>query len=119
MLIKNINDPRLAGVFVNEVKVDRELAFANIYVSVIEGQDREKEVLEGMNAAKGFFRKMLAENMELRSFPQLRFYWDPTPEHAAHIEEIFAQIRRESPLPPEIKSEEIEIEEMEEDESDE
>jgi ribosome-binding factor A len=35
------------------------------------------------------------DRVDLRSFPRLRFHWDPTPEHADHIEQILAQLREE------------------------
>ncbi len=94
MLVKQeIHDPRLSGVTITEVKVDRELAFASIYVSAIEGNERSKEVLKGFVSASSFIRKMLAERIELRSFPKLRFFWDPTPERVDRIEKLFSQIQ--------------------------
>jgi ribosome-binding factor A len=97
MLIKEMNDPRLEQVFVTDVRVDRELAYADVYVSALEGKPRSKEVLEGMESASGYFRRILATRVELRAFPRLRFHWDPTPEHAEHIEKLLAQIRQETP----------------------
>ena len=96
MLIREISDPRLSGISVTDVKVDRELAFADIYVSAIEGQERSKEVLLGLRSASGFIRRMLAESLDLRSFPRLRFHWDPTPEKADHIERLLASLRTEA-----------------------
>lgn len=95
MMIKEINDPRLHQVYVSDVRVDRELTYADIYVSALEGQARSKDILAGMESASGFFRKNLAARVELRAFPRLRFHWDPTPEHAEHMEKLFAQIREE------------------------
>ena len=37
MLIYDVSDPRLVGVSVTDVKVDREMALANIFVSALEG----------------------------------------------------------------------------------
>lgn len=96
LLLFKIQDPRLAGITITDVKVDRELSYASIYVSAIEGQERAKEVLAGLERAKGFLRRELAQRAQLRSFPQLRFYWDPTPEHADHIEKLLDQIREET-----------------------
>ena len=95
LIIQKVNDHRLEGVYVNDVKVDRELAYADIYVSAVEGVERSKEVLEGFDHAKAFFRHELAASIDLRTFPRLRFHWDPTPEHADHIEKILATIRPE------------------------
>jgi ribosome-binding factor A len=92
MLIKEIQDPRLAGVAITDVRVDRELAFANIYVSAVEGYERSEDILAGLQHARKFIRHELASRIDLRSFPNLRFYWDPTPERADHIEELFRSL---------------------------
>jgi ribosome-binding factor A len=93
MLIRDIQDPRLSGVSVTDVKVDRELAFADIYVSAVEGHERSHDVLEGLHHASGFIRATLATQVDLRTFPRIRFHWDPTPEKADHIEQLLASIR--------------------------
>lgn len=93
LLIHEVNDPRLKQIFVTDVKVDRELAFANVYVSAIEGATRSADVLAGLKAASGFLRRILASKVELRAFPQLKFHWDPTPENADHIEKLLAGLR--------------------------
>ncbi len=94
MLIREISDPRLHLIYVTDVRVDRELAFADIYVSAVEGEARSQEVLSGLESASGFIRRTLAGRVELRAFPRLRFHWDPTPEHADHIEQVLAELRK-------------------------
>lgn len=93
MLIREISDPRLKQIFVTDVKIDRELAFADVYVSAVEGASRAPEVLAGLESASGFMRRALSARVEVRAFPKLRFHWDPTPEHADHIEKILAGLR--------------------------
>lgn len=95
LLIYEVADPRLSGVMVTDVNVDRELYYANIYVSAIEGRERSKEVLAGLESASGFLRSQLAAGIELRTFPRLRFYWDPTPENADRIETLIKQLHEE------------------------
>ena len=95
LLIYEVEDPRLSGVMVTDVNVDRELYYANIYVSALEGKVRSKEVLAGLESASGFLRSQLAQGIELRTFPRLRFYWDPTPENAARIEFLLKQLHEE------------------------
>jgi ribosome-binding factor A len=94
MLIREISDPRLQQIFVTDVKVDRELAFADVYVSALEGTGRSKGVLAGLESASGFIRRTLASRVELRAFPHLRFHWDVTPENADHIEKLLAGLRQ-------------------------
>jgi len=96
MLVKEeIRDPRLSGISITDVRVDRELSYADIYVSAVEGTSRSKEVLDGLESASGFIRKALSDRIQLRSFPRLRFHWDITPERADRIEQLLASIREE------------------------
>ena len=100
MLIRDISDPRLDHIYITDVKVDRELAFADIYFSAVEGHERAPEIQKGFEHANGFLRHSLAERIELRVFPKLRYHWDPTPERSDHIERILATIRKESEEKP-------------------
>jgi ribosome-binding factor A len=94
MLIHEISDPRLKQIYVTDVKVDRELAYADVYVSAVEGVSRSADVLSGLESAAGFIRRNLATRVELRAFPRLRFHWDMTPENADHIEKVLAELRK-------------------------
>ena len=93
MLLYELHDPRLVGVNVTDVSVDRELSYADIYVSALEGHERSKEILAGLKSASGFIRSRLAKSLQLRSFPNVRFHWDVTPENADHIEKLLAELR--------------------------
>lgn len=95
MLIKEISDPRLEQVTITDVTVDRELAYANIFVSCIEGSVRSKDILDGLKHASGFLRRELANRIDLRAFPRLRFHWDPTPENADHIEKLLFSLKKD------------------------
>jgi ribosome-binding factor A len=108
LIIRDVSDPRLSGISITGVKVDRELSYADIFVSAVEGHEREPMVIEGLLHASGFLRRRLAERIDLRVFPRLRFHWDPTPERADHIERILAELRQENPTETEIDSEDEE-----------
>ena len=92
LLLYEVGDPRVHGAMITGVKVDRELYYANVYVSCVEGKVRSKEILDGLESASGFLRTQLSQSIELRTFPKLRFYWDPTPENADRIENLIRQL---------------------------
>jgi ribosome-binding factor A len=96
LLIKEINDPRLQGISITDVEVDRELAYATIYFSSIEGSSRVEEIQAGLEHAQGFLRSELAQRIELRVFPRLRFRYDPTFERAENIERLFSSLETET-----------------------
>ena len=96
LLLFEVSDPRLSGVNITYVKVDRELSFASVFVSALEGSEREAEIIEGLTHAAGFLRRKLAQSIDIRSFPQLRFNWDPIPENADRLDKIFSSLKSES-----------------------
>lgn len=106
LLIRNVADPRLNMVTITEVDVDRELAYATIYVTASGGEEREEEVLEGMESASGYFKSELATRIQLRSFPQLRFRWDVAQERGQRIEELLDSLKTEGGQPEGEASEE-------------
>lgn len=95
MLLQEVSDPRIVGISVTDVRVDRELAYANIYVSALEGSERSKEILEGLRHARGYLRSELAHRLDLRTFPFLRFHWDPTYEQAEKIDRLIASLHED------------------------
>lgn len=88
LLIFEVNDPRLRGVTVTEVQIDRELQYADIFVNALGEEERQEEVLEALERASGFFRRMLSQSLDLRKMPELRFAWDTAFEQAARIDEL-------------------------------
>ncbi len=98
MLILEISDPRLMGVSITDVTVDRELAYADIYVSAIQGSESSQSILQGFEHAQGYIRRELMHRIDLRSFPRLRFHWDPTFERAERIERLISELSEKATL---------------------
>ncbi|MDT8398853.1 MAG: 30S ribosome-binding factor RbfA [Pseudomonadales bacterium] len=73
-----IRDPRVGMASVTAVKVSRDLAYANVYVTILgkSNADEAKEGIEALNRAGGFLRSLLARNINLRSTPKLKFIYD-------------------------------------------
>lgn len=96
LFLQEISDPRLEGVNITYVDVDRELAYADIYVSALDGTERKQEIMEALKRASGFIRSQLALTIShLRTFPQIRFHWDPVPERVERLDQIFAELDEE------------------------
>jgi ribosome-binding factor A len=96
MLLMEVSDPRLQGISVTDVEVDRELAYASVFISALEGEQRWQDILDGLEHAQGFLRHELSQRIDLRTFPRLRFRWDPTLERAEKIERLIASIHEEA-----------------------
>lgn len=94
LLVQQIRDVRLSGVFLTRVIVTPDLKMAKIYFTVPVGNDAELS-LKGMNRAKGFFRSHLAKVLDLRYTPDLSFYFDTVHEEVQRIDTLFRQIEEE------------------------
>lgn len=96
LFLQEISDPRLEDIVITSVEVDRELAFADIYISAADGSERKAEIMKALNRASGFIRSQLVLSIShLRSFPQVRFHWDSTPERVERLDQIFAELEEE------------------------
>ena len=96
VIIYGVQDPRLSGVSITDVRVDAELTFADVHFSAIEGSSRAPEIQNAFQHAQGFLRSELARRVDLRHFPRLRFHWDPTFEKAERIDKLIADLHREN-----------------------
>lgn len=92
LLLLEMKDPRLQGVTVTRVTIDRELQYADIYVHALAEDEREEEVMEAMQKAAGFLRRELGNTLRLRHVPQLHFHWDPSLAHADRINRLLDDI---------------------------
>ncbi len=97
LLQAEVKDPRLDGVTVLDVEIDREFMVATIYVSALGGEEVRDEVMRGLASASGFLRREVASRMRLRHAPELRFVWDETAARAARIESLLNSLN----IPPE------------------
>ena len=96
LILQEMSDPRLDGVTVTSVNLDKEVTFADVYVSAVEGIERKKEIMDALHRAGGFIRSQLAHSIShLRTFPALRFHWDPIPERVDRLDQIFAELDEE------------------------
>jgi ribosome-binding factor A len=94
LLMTEVSDPALLSVTVTEVKVDREIEYADVYVHALD--DRE-EVMAGLERASGFLRRELAARTRFRRTPVLHFHWDVAMERGERIDTILSSLD----LPPE------------------
>ena len=75
---REMRDPRIGMVMVNDVEVSRDLAHARVFVTVMGKDDagQAAEALEVLNGAAGFLRSQLAQSSTMRTTPRLSFVFD-------------------------------------------
>ncbi len=89
-----MRDPRIgAFVSINDVRVSKDLSFADIYISSLQATDErtKAELVEVLNKASGFFRSTLAKRHSMRTTPKPRFHYDELVESAPALEALIAR----------------------------
>jgi ribosome-binding factor A len=87
---RHMRDPRVGLVSINEVKVSKDLSYADVYVSSVDApstEDRD-ELISVLNKAAGFFRSELAKRHRMRTTPKPRFHYDETVERGPALEAL-------------------------------
>ena len=85
-----MRDPRVGILSINEVRVSRDLSYADAYVSMFEARTPEerKELIGVLDNASGYLRTLLAARSTLRTTPRLRFHYDDMVERGADLERL-------------------------------
>ena len=93
LLRQEIRDPRVGLVTINEVRVTRDLSYADVFVSQLdvgriehEDEDRRAALMDALNGAAGYLRTLLSRSTTLRSVPRLRFVYDEAIESAMQMD---------------------------------
>jgi ribosome-binding factor A len=97
-LANDIKDPRILGlVTVTAVEVTRDLRHAKVFVSVLGSESQRAATFEGLNGVAAHLRGRVGRALRLRAAPEIEFRNDESIAHAAHIEQLLAQVRRDLP----------------------
>ena len=91
ILLEEVKDPRVGGVAVTRVSTAPDLTLARIFVHVQGDEAERKETMKGLRAATAFMRTALAQRIDLRRVPELRFELDRSLEHALRIERLLEE----------------------------
>ena len=87
---QEMRDPRVGLVTLRDVRVSRDLAYADVYVSSMNPQDASErtEMVGALNGAAGFLRTAIARRNTMRTTPRLRFHYDELAERGARLDEL-------------------------------
>ena len=92
-ILRTVKDPRVTGlVSIVRVDVTRDLSYATVYVSAMEGFAAAREAVRGLTSAAGYMRRELGQALALRHVPELRFVADDSIAYGAHIAHTLEQL---------------------------
>lgn len=93
LIRSEIKDPRVTSmVTISSVEVSRDLGTAKVHYTIMGAQPGEREATDNaLKRAAGFLRRQLSQRMNIRSVPELRFYYDDSIERGASMSALIDQ----------------------------
>lgn len=88
LLLYTVNDPRVQGITLTDVSIDRELQHVDLKVNALGDESRQEEVMKGLESAQPYLRRELSQRLTLRKVPQLHFHWDFSLSQAIEVNEL-------------------------------
>lgn len=75
-ILFDLKDPRVKNVTVTHVEVSADTRTAKVYVSIMGDEKEQSLCMHGLNSAKGFLQKKIADRIQTRYTPVLTFIND-------------------------------------------
>ena len=93
LLLAKVKDPRVRGATMTGIRLSDNLKKAKVFYSVIGDKDHVERTQAGLDSAKGFIKREIGLQMELRYVPEITFVHDPSLENGSHMERLFKELR--------------------------
>jgi ribosome-binding factor A len=94
MVAFELDDPRLIGVHVTDVRVSPDGRYASVRVALRGAEREQKAALAALERAAGFLRHELASRLSLRLVPELHFEHDRHPDADSRVEILLKRAQR-------------------------
>lgn len=92
VLQREVEDPRLGFITVNEVIVSKDLAVAKIYITVLNADAQGKaDNVNTLNELAPVIRHQVAKKMRLRHISDFRFYYDNSFDTGMRVSELLKE----------------------------
>jgi ribosome-binding factor A len=89
-----LGDPRIGLVSVSSVELAEDARSARVFVTVEGDEEEAEDSLEGLTAAVGYIRRVVAERLHLRRPPELYFQLDRSQHYGARIDELLGRAKK-------------------------
>ncbi len=90
-----IKDPRISPVTcVTAVEVATDLKTCKAWISVLGDEKAQADTIEGLKRAEGFIRRQLAQALNLRNTPEIRFILDTSVAYGISMSKLIDDVNK-------------------------
>jgi len=91
-ILTQVRDPRVQDVTVTHVEMDPDMRAATVHVSVMGSPAKEELALRGLASSAGFLQAQVAERIETRYTPRLKFKLDSGVKRSIEIARVLSEV---------------------------
>lgn len=91
-ILKDLRDPRIEDVTVTYVEVTPDMRAAKVHVSVMGSEAKQKTCLRGLQSSAGFLQSKIAERIDTRYTPRLKFELDQGVKQSIAISKMLQDV---------------------------
>ncbi|MCL1862176.1 MAG: 30S ribosome-binding factor RbfA [Defluviitaleaceae bacterium] len=90
-----LTDPRLSSVVsVLGAETTNDLKYCKIRISILGDTSKQEETMQALNSATGFIRKRVADTINLRQTPEIKFVYDDAIEHGMRMRKLIDEVNK-------------------------
>ena len=90
-ILFEIKDPRVQGVTVTRCEVTGDLRHAKVHVSLMGTEAEQRRTLHGLESARGFLQRKVAERLETRYTPHIAVVVDDSVKKSLEISRLLRE----------------------------
>ena len=93
---REMSDPRLGSVVsVVRAETAADLSVSKIFVSIMGDESERAKTMEALTNATGFMRKRIADTINLRQTPEIKFVYDDSIEHGIKMRKLIKEVGKQ------------------------
>ena len=91
-ILTQVRDPRVQDVTVTSVEMAPDMRSAKVTVSIMGSPAKQELALRGLSNSAGFLQAKIAERIDTRYIPKLRFEMDQGVKHSLEIARVLGDV---------------------------
>jgi len=93
---QNLPDEDTSFITISDVEVTRDLSVATVYINTLD-PSQEKLAIQTLSLNAKQLRKVMAQQINTRKVPELRFKYDASLEYGRKLEDLIEKARATDP----------------------
>ena len=95
LLAFEVKDPAIGLLTVTHVKMTSDMGLAHVYYTLVGDDTERRRTARALDRATPFVRRRLAEDMNMRRTPEVKFHYDENIERQQRVETLLREIATE------------------------